>query len=51
VADEKHGDLFAPLLSKYVRDQKSALKAADDALELFNLYYYSGVAEQMERTD
>jgi pyrroloquinoline quinone (PQQ) biosynthesis protein C len=50
VADEKHGDLFVPLLSKYVRDQKSALKAADDALELFKLYHF-GVAEQMERTD
>jgi hypothetical protein len=50
VADEKHGDLFVPLLSKYVRDQKSALKAADDALELFKLYH-SGVAERMERTD
>jgi pyrroloquinoline quinone (PQQ) biosynthesis protein C len=50
VADEKHGDLFLPLLSKYIPDQSSALKAADDALELFNLYH-SGVAEQMERTD
>lgn len=50
VADEKHGDLFVPLLSKYVRDQKSALKAADDALELFKLYHF-GVAEQMERID
>ena len=48
VADEKHGDLFLPLLSKYISNLQSALKAADDALELFKLYHL-GVAEEMER--
>jgi hypothetical protein len=49
-ADEKHGDLFLPLLSNYIADQQSALKAADDALELFKLYHL-GVAEEMEKLD
>ena len=48
VADEKHGDLFLPLLPKYIADQPRALKAADDALELFKLYHL-GVAEAMEK--
>lgn len=48
VADEKHGDLFLSLLSKYIPSRESALKAADDALELFKLYHL-GVAEEMER--
>lgn len=48
VADEKHGDLFLPLLSKYISNPPSALKAADDALELFKLYHL-GVAEEMEK--
>jgi pyrroloquinoline quinone (PQQ) biosynthesis protein C len=50
VADEKHGDLFLPLLPKYISDQPRALKAADDALELFKLYHL-GVAEAMEKLD
>jgi pyrroloquinoline quinone (PQQ) biosynthesis protein C len=50
VADEKHGDLFLPLLDKHVPTRESALKAADDALELFKLYHL-GVAEEMERMD
>jgi pyrroloquinoline quinone (PQQ) biosynthesis protein C len=48
VADEKHGDLFVPLLPKYISNTPSALKAADDALELFKLYH-SGVADAMEK--
>jgi len=50
VADEKHGDLFVSLLSKYVSEQTRALKTADDALELFKLYHL-GVAEAMEQLD
>lgn len=50
VADEKHGDLFVPLLPKYISNQPQALKAAEDALELFKLYH-CGVAEAMERLD
>ena len=50
VADEKHSDLFLPLLSKFISNQESALKAADDALELFKLYHL-GVAEEMEKLD
>jgi pyrroloquinoline quinone (PQQ) biosynthesis protein C len=50
VADEKHGDLFLPLLSKYISNRQSALKAAEEALDLFKLYH-SGVAEAMERLD
>ena len=50
VADEKHGDLFTPSLPRYVADPTSALKAADDALELFKLYHL-GVAEEMEKSD
>jgi pyrroloquinoline quinone (PQQ) biosynthesis protein C len=50
VADEKHGDLFLPLLPQYISDQPRALKAADDALELFKLYHL-GVAEAMEKLD
>jgi pyrroloquinoline quinone (PQQ) biosynthesis protein C len=50
VADEKHSDLFVPLLDKFVLNQESALKAADDALELFKLYHL-GVAEEMERSE
>ena len=50
VADEKHGDLFVPLLPKYISDPTRALKAADDALELFKLYHL-GVAEAMEQLD
>jgi pyrroloquinoline quinone (PQQ) biosynthesis protein C len=50
VADEKHGDLFVSLLSKYVWEQTRALKTADDALELFKLYHL-GVAEAMEQLD
>jgi len=49
-ADEKHSDLFLPLLSKFIANQESALKAADDALELFKLYHL-GVAEEMEKLD
>ena len=48
VADEKHSDLFVPLLQQYVPDSERALKIADDALELFKLYHL-GVAEEMER--
>jgi hypothetical protein len=48
VADEKHSDLFVSFLPKYVSNQPRALKAADDALELFKLYHL-GVAEEMER--
>jgi len=48
VADEKHSDLFVPLLEKNVPNQECALNAADDALELFKLYHL-GVAEAMER--
>ena len=50
VADEKHSDLFVPLLDKFITNPESALKAADDALELFKLYHL-GVAEEMERLD
>jgi pyrroloquinoline quinone (PQQ) biosynthesis protein C len=50
VADEKHSDLFVPLLHEYVTDAERALKVADDALELFKLYHL-GVAEKMERTE
>jgi pyrroloquinoline quinone (PQQ) biosynthesis protein C len=50
VADEKHSDLFLPLLSKFIANQQSALKAAGDALELFKLYHL-GVAEEMERSE
>jgi pyrroloquinoline quinone (PQQ) biosynthesis protein C len=50
VADEKHGDLFVPLLPKYISNSASALNAADDALELFKLYH-SGVAEAMENLE
>ncbi len=50
VADEKHSALFLPLLSKFISNQESALKAADDALELFKLYHL-GVAEEMEKLD
>lgn len=50
VADEKHSDLFVPLLDKFISNHDSALKAADDALELFKLYHL-GVAEEMERSD
>jgi pyrroloquinoline quinone (PQQ) biosynthesis protein C len=50
VADEKHSDLFVPLLDKFILDRVSALKAADDALELFKLYHM-GVTEEMEKSD
>ena len=50
VADEKHGDLFLPFLSQYISNRPSALKAAEEALDLFKLYH-SGVAEAMERLD
>jgi pyrroloquinoline quinone (PQQ) biosynthesis protein C len=50
VADEKHGDLFTPMLPRYVTDAARALKAAGDALELFKLYHL-GVAEEMERKE
>ena len=50
VADEKHSDLFVPLLPRYVADAEHALKVADEALELFKLYHL-GVAEEMERLD
>ena len=50
VADKKHDDLFVPLLLKYISDQRGALGAADDALELFKLYHL-GVAEEMEKLD
>ena len=49
VADERHSDLFVSLLPKYISNQPRALKAADDALELFKLYHL-GVAEEMERS-
>src|SRR5207253_7237559 len=45
VADEKHSDLFVPLLPKYISDRTCALTAADNALELFKLYHL-GVAEE-----
>jgi hypothetical protein len=48
VADEKHSDLFVPLLQQYIADSERALKVADDALESFKLYHL-GVAEEMER--
>lgn len=48
VADEKHSDLFVPLLEQYAPESERALKAADDALELFKLYHL-GVAEEMEK--
>lgn len=50
MADEKHADLFLPLLPKYISDATRALKAADEALELFKLYHL-GVAEDMEKLD
>ena len=50
MADEKHSDLFVPLLPKYISDRTGALKAADEALELFKLYHL-GVAEEMEKLD
>jgi len=39
-----------PLLDKFILDRVSALKAADDALELFKLYHM-GVTEEMEKSD
>ena len=50
VADEKHSDLFVPLLDRFIFNRDSALKAAGDALELFKLYHL-GVAEEMERLE
>jgi pyrroloquinoline quinone (PQQ) biosynthesis protein C len=50
VADEKHSDLFVPLLDEFISNRESALKAADDALELFMLYHL-GVVEEMEKAD
>ena len=50
VADEKHSDLFVPLLDRFISNRERALKAADDALELFKLYHL-GVAEEMEKSD
>jgi pyrroloquinoline quinone (PQQ) biosynthesis protein C len=50
VADEKHSDLFVPLLGRFVVNRDSALQAADDALELFKLYHL-GVAEAMEKLE
>ena len=50
VADEKHSDLFVPLLDSFILNWASALKAADDALELFKLYHL-GVAEEIEKLD
>jgi pyrroloquinoline quinone (PQQ) biosynthesis protein C len=50
VADEKHSDLFVPLLDNFISNRESALKAADDALELFKLYHL-GVAEEIEKLD
>ena len=50
VADEKHGDLFVPLLPEYISNMPGALKAADDALALFKLYH-AGVADAMEKLD
>jgi pyrroloquinoline quinone (PQQ) biosynthesis protein C len=50
VADEKHSDLFVPLLDKFILNRASALQAADDALELFKLYHL-GVAEEMAKSD
>ena len=44
------GDLFMPLLPKYIAHQMRSLKAADDALELFKLYHLGG-AEAMEKLD
>jgi hypothetical protein len=35
-------------LDQFISNRDSALKAADDALELFKLYHL-GVAEEMER--
>ena len=49
-ADEKHSDLFLPLLSTFISAKESALAAADEALELFKLYH-KGVAEEMEKRD
>jgi len=39
-----------PLLPRYISDQTSALKAADEALELFK-FYHLDVAEGMEKLD
>jgi len=50
VADERHSDLFVPLLGRFVVDRDNALQAADDALELFKLYHL-GVAEAMEKSE
>ena len=50
VADEKHSDLFVPLLGRFVVNRDSALQAADDALELFKLYHL-GVTEAMEKSE
>ena len=50
VADEKHSDLFVPLLGRFVVNRDSALQVADDALELFKLYHL-GVAEAMEKSE
>jgi pyrroloquinoline quinone (PQQ) biosynthesis protein C len=50
VADEKHSDLFVPLLGRFVVNRESALQAADDALELFKLYHL-GVADAMEKSE
>jgi hypothetical protein len=50
VADEKHGDVFVPLLLRYAADRESSLKAAAEALEFFTLYQL-GVADTMNRLD
>jgi pyrroloquinoline quinone (PQQ) biosynthesis protein C len=51
-ADEKHGDLFLPLLPDIISEQEreEVLATADEALELFELYH-RGVAEGMEKLD
>ena len=47
VADEKHSDLLFPCCRNTFRISR-ALKAADDALELFKLYRLA-IAQEMEK--
>jgi hypothetical protein len=39
--NEKHGELFMPLLPKYIAHQTRSLNAADEALELFKFIIWA----------
>src|SRR3989442_12361684 len=50
VADERQAIFSCPCCRGNISDQTSALKAADEALELFK-FYHLDVAEGMEKLD